>query len=177
MVTDYHKQIENVLIALGTEWKNARKIKKVCQGNEHPLSIVDPRSKRVVNYQPDVYFVLRNNRKLVFEVLDSESEKQDAIIADVICSFLVENVDGLIFIHPGPERVEDTVNEALVTIYKGLINKGIPESELPNFQKTGAYLVTKQEGMNSVEINSKLNRYAKENKWFKSLPLPKEKAA
>ena len=101
MATEYHKKIERSLITLGNEWKNRRRIKKVYRGNEHPLSIVEPRSKRVVNYQPDVYFILRNNKKLVFEVLDSEGEKQDIIIADVIRSFLVENVDGLFFIYPG----------------------------------------------------------------------------
>ena len=94
MVTDYHRQIERVLITLGDEWVELRKIKKVYRGNQHPLSIVDSRSKYIMNYQPDVYYILRNNRKLIVEILDTEIAKQDAIAADVICSFLVENVDG-----------------------------------------------------------------------------------
>lgn len=177
MATEYHKKIESSLIMLGNEWKNRRRIKKVYRGNEHPLSIVDPRSKRVVNYQPDVYFILRNNKKLVFEVLDSEGEKQDIIIADVIRSFLVENVDGLFFIYPGPESVETTILEALITIYKGLVRKGVEESELPNPKKTGAYLVTRKEANNTQEIKNKLTQYADEDRWFKSFPSPKAKAA
>ncbi len=174
MVTDYHKQVENTLIRLGTEWKDSKKIKGVCRGYERPLSIVDPRSKHVVNYQPDVYYILRNNRKLVFEILDSELEKQDSIIADVICSFLVENVDGLLFIYPGPQSAENRILEALITIYRGLIHKGVGQAELPNTKKIGAYLVTKEEALISSEIGNKLNRFANEDKWFKSLPVRKK---
>lgn len=175
MATDYHRKIENCLVTLGVEWKNQRRIRKVHRGSEHPLSIVDPRSKRVVNYQPDVYFILRNNRKLIFEILDSEAEKQDIIIADVIRSFLVENVDGLFFIHPGPEIVETRIFEALITIYKGLINKGVNESELPNRKKTGPLLVTTTEVNIAQELKNKLTQYANEGKWFKSFQLMKSK--
>jgi len=177
MATEYHREIERCLITLGNEWKGQKKIKKVYRGSERPLSIVAPHSKRVVNYQPDVYFVLRNNKKLIFEVLDSEGEKQDIIIADVIRSFLVENVDGLFFIHPGPGSVENRILEALITIYKGLISKGVDESELPNWKKTGLYLVTKEEAHNAREMKDKLTRYADEDRWFKSLHTPKPKAA
>lgn len=177
MATKYHKKIENCLITLGNEWRSQKRIKKVYRGSEHPLSIVEPRSKRVVNYQPDVYFILRNNRKLIFEVLDSEGEKQDIIIADVIRSFLIENVDGLCFIHPGPESVETRILEALITIYKGLVRRGVDESELPNRKKTGPYLVTQEEANNAQELRDKLTQYADENKWFKSLRSPKLRAA
>lgn len=177
MATEYHKEIEKCLITLGNEWKSQRKIRRVYRGSEHPLSIVDPRSKLVVNYQPDVYFVLRNNKKLIFEVLDSEGEKQDIIIADVIRSFLVENVDGLLFIHPGPESVENRILEALITIYKSLVSKGVDESELPSRKKTGPRLVTIEETHNACEMKHKLTQYADEDRWFKSLHSPKPKAA
>jgi len=169
MATEYHKRVENCLIALGNEWKTQRKIRRVYRGSGRPLSIVDPRAKLVVNYQPDAYFILRNNKKLIFEVLDSERVKQDVIIADVIRSFLVENVDGLVFIHPGAASVENRILEALITIYKGLIRKGVDESELPNRKKTGPYLVTMEEAKNTREMKDKLTLYADNNKWFKSL--------
>jgi len=176
MATEYHKRIEHCLITLGNEWKSQKRIKKVYRGSAHPLSIVDPRSKRVVNYQPDVYLILRNNKKLIFEVLDSEGEKQDIIIADVIRSFLVENVDGLFFIHPGPESVETRILEALITIYKGIVRKGVDESELPNPKKTGSYLVTIKEANNAQKMKDKLTQYADEDEWFKSLRSPKPRA-
>lgn len=165
MTTEYHRKIEDSLAILGNDWKNQKKVKKIYRGNERPLSIVDPRSKLVLNYQPDVYFILKNNKKLIFEVLDSEGKKQDIIIADIIRSFLIENVDALIFIHPGPGSIETTILEALKTIYKGLVYKGIPISELPNSKKTGPYLITKIEAKENHKIKLKLLRYANENKW------------
>ena len=86
-------------------------------------------------------------------------------------------IDGLFFIHPGPEAVETRILEALITIYKGLVSKGVDESELPNRKKTGPLLVTTREANNAWELKNKLTQYADEGKWFKSLPSPKSKAA
>lgn len=171
MVTDCHRQIETAFTTLGEEWEDSGKIKRVYRGNKRPLSIVDPRSKLVMNYQPDVYYILKNNRKLIFEVLDTELEKQDAIAADVICSFLVENVDGLFFIYPGPTSCESTILAALMTVYTGLVTKGMAESELPNRKKIGVYLVTRKEAVNFSRMRDTLTEYAKEDGWFRSLPL------
>lgn len=176
MVTEYHNQIDKALFRMGCDWSRKRRIKISRRGNEYPLSIVDPRTKRVVNYQPDVYFILRNNRKLIFEIVDSEGEKQDIIIADVIRSFLVENVDGLFFIHPGPESVENAIIEALITVYKGLVRKGVDESELPNYKKTGAYLIRRDMAGDFDKLSEILTRYAEEDKWFKSLIVAKKRA-
>lgn len=173
MATKYHNIVEKGLVDLGNRNIAQRRIKKVYRGNEKPLSIVDPRSKRVVNYKPDVYFILKNNKKLIFEVLDSEQEKQDIIIADVIRSFLIENVDGLFFIHPGSETAESTILEALITVYKGLVSKGVNQSELPNPRKIGAYLIREKEVDNVQVLAEKLAQYAHKDKWFKSLPSPR----
>jgi hypothetical protein len=166
MATDYHRQIEHGLITLGDEWVKSRRIKKVSRGSQHPLSIVDSRSKYVMNYQPDVYYILRNNRKLIVEILDTEAGKQDAIAADVICSFLVENTDGLVFIYPEPSSNRETILEALVTIYKGLVSKGTVQSELP--RKNGAYLVTKREASQPNRLKNRLTQIADEYGWLKS---------
>jgi len=167
MVTEYHKIIEDSLIFLGNEWKNQRKIKNVYRGNERPLSIVGPRSKNVLNYEPDVYFILKNNKKLIFEVLDSEERKQDIIIADIIRSFLVENVDALILIYPGSESVEAMISAALKTLYKSLVFKGVSEAELPNLKKTGPYSVKKEEATSIQKAKDKLIQYANEDKWWR----------
>lgn len=174
MATAYHKQVENALRTLGYEWKEQGKVRQVYRGCGTPLSIVDPRSKKVVNYQPDVYYLLRNNKKLIFEVLDTELHKQDAIIADVICSFLVELVDGLIFLHPGSKSDELLIIEAFTTIYRSLIRKGIQESDLPSLKKTGAYLITKREAANTQKIREKLTKYANEEHWFKTIRTSKK---
>jgi hypothetical protein len=173
MVKEYHKTVETLLLKLGEEWKSGRRIKHVYRGCQRPLSIVDPREKLVLNYQPDVYFILRNNKKLIFEVLESEAEKQDIIVADVIRSFLVENVEALIFIHPGPESVETAIIEALVTIYKGLVHKGVSPPELPIFKKMGPYLLTREEARDADKAKNKLIQYATEAKWLFGAKPPK----
>ena len=165
MVTKYHKKVEDGLLKLGEHLIRQRRVIKVHRGSVDPLSLVDPRTKSVLNYQPDVYFILRNNKKLIFEVLDSEGKKQDIVVADIIRSFLLENVEALIFIHPGPSTVENLILEALKTLYKGLVNKGIQQSDLPDPRKTGPYLVTKEEAKQTKDLDNKLAVYAQNNKW------------
>jgi len=160
MVTRYHRTVERGIILLGKDLKNARKVKKIYRGNERPLSIVDPKTKFVLNYKPDVYFILRNNKKLIFEILDSEEKKQDIIIADIIRSFLIENVEALIFIYPGSVRDENTILEALKTVYKGLIYKGVQPEDLPNPLKTGPYSIKRTEARTPETVKSKLEGYS-----------------
>ena len=152
---------------MGNEWKDQRKIKNVYRGNKRPLSKVDPRSKNVLIYQPDAYFVLKNSRKLIFEVLDSEETKQDIIIADIIRSFLLENVDALILIYPGSESVEAMIVTALTTLYKSLVYKGVSEAELPNLTKTGPYSIKREEATSIERAKDKLTQYANEDKWWR----------
>jgi hypothetical protein len=136
-----------------------------------PLSIVDPHSKNSIKYKPDVYYILKNNKKLIFEVLDTELGKQSEIIADTIESYLVENVDGLIFIHYGDDSAEKNIIEAFTTIYKGLTTvKKIKESELPSLKKTGAYRITRRQANNPQSIQNKLTEFAIEEHWFKTPP-------
>jgi len=159
MVSAYHRSIQKAIITLGEEWKGQKRVRDVYEGNKRPLPIVDTKTKYVVNYQPDVYYVLRNNKKLIFEILDSEERKQDIIIADIIRSILVENVEALIFIYPGSKDTELTILEALKTMYKGLTDKGIPISKLPSDKKTGPYAITRREAKTENLIMKKLEKY------------------
>ena len=72
----------------------------------------------------------------------------------------------VVFIYPEPPSNRETILEALVTIYKGLIRKGIVESELP--RKNGAYLVTRREANQPNRLKNKLTQYADEDSWLKS---------
>lgn len=169
MVTEYHKNVTNGIYEAGKEFLRLKKIKKVHTGDQKPLSIVDSHTKLVVNYKPDVHFKLNNNKKMIFEVLDSESNKQDIIIADVIRSFLVEDVDAVIFVYYQPEKkeskqngknketrnVEKRILEALVTISKGLIGKGINQDEIP-FEKSGTLKIDKKNGVDREWVKKRI---------------------
>jgi hypothetical protein len=165
MTTEYHKKIEESLIVLGSEWKEKKKIRDFYRGSKRAISLVSPHPKCVLNYKPDVYFILKNNKKLIFEVLASEGSKQDIIVADVIRSFLAENVDALIFIHPDPETIGTTILEALKTIYMGLVDKGVDPEKLPSNKKSWSYMITKDEAENVNKIKDILIQYATEDKW------------
>ena len=160
MVNTYHSDVQSAIIKFGNNSKIQKKVRMVFEGNRRPLSLVDPVSKSVVNYKPDVYYILRNNKKLIFEVLDSEEEKQDIIIADIIRSFLVENVEAVIFIYQGKPNIEKLILEALKTIYKGLVDKGIRPQDLPDNKKTGPYSITPSQAKNEKTILNKLQYYS-----------------
>ncbi len=163
MVTKYHQSLEEGIVAFG---KTLKIVKKVCRGCQSPLSITEAASKKVINYKPDVYFILKNRYKLLFQVLESELKKQDTLIADVIRACLVENCKGIIFIHPSENKEDVTrILEALQVIVRGLHKKGIPIEELP--QKNNCYCINRKIANSSEEIIKLLSQYAKEERWFK----------
>lgn len=155
MVTKYHSTVRDGILLYGKALLDKKKIRKVFTGEERPLSLVDSNTKYVMNYKPDVYFICRNNKKIIFEVLDSEDKKQDIIVADVITSFLLENIEALYFIYSGTEEDENRIFEALVTISKGLVYKGIEPKELP-FDKSGPILIENKKGLNPEHVKKKL---------------------
>jgi hypothetical protein len=159
MVTEFHSNIVKGIILLGQEWKNKKKVKKIFTGEERPLSLVEYDKKYVMNYKPDVYFVMRNNKKIIFEVLKSQKKQQDKITADVCCAFLLENIESILFIHSGNEKIEKTILESLKTVAKGMINKGVPIEEIPfgkGKTKSGPVYVSEEDAKNPEEIKNVL---------------------
>ena len=171
LVLGYHRTIQKGIVLFGEDWK---KVDKVHLGNNRPLSITTVSSKFVVKYQPDVYFKLKNGKILIFEILQTELKKQDIIIADVIRSFLVENVCGLVFIYKTKKKKdEDRILEALTTIYGGLIDKEMPAKELPTWSRkgqngkflTGPISIKPSEFKNAEKVKKILQKVAKKEKW------------
>jgi len=162
MVSHYHSQVEKGLV----EWcKSSKRIKETFKGNETPLSIVDAHTKMVVNYKPDVYAIKKsNNKKIIFEVLETELKKQDIIIADVIRSCLVENVDKIIFIFPSEE--EDDVRrvlEALYTTTRGLSTRlKVRGDRIPT---GGAYPILRNLTKDTKKVVKKIQEYSKKDGW------------
>jgi hypothetical protein len=163
MVTKYHRDIDAALVEVG---KSSKFVKKVFRGNENPIPIADFSTKKVVNYKPDVYFLLKNRFKLIFQVLESEIKKQDTLIADVVRACLVENCIGLIFIHPSEdEKDKERILESLYIVIKGLNHKGIPIDELP--EKSSSYFVDRYAAENKQLVVKVLKQALEEEKWFK----------
>ena len=161
MTTTYHKLIEDALIRFG---ESSQKF-KACRGSSKPLPIVDPRSKLVITYKPDVYYEKKsNNKRINFEVLETELQKQDIIIADVIRSCLVENVERICFIYSSDKKKDSSrVEEALYTIVKGLSRKGVPAEELPT--KLSNYPILSDEAKDITSVVEIISRLSEEDKW------------
>lgn len=161
MVSEYHNQIEMAIL----EWcSQSNKIRKTFKGNKSPLSITDAHTKLVINYKPDVYAIKTNNKKIIFEILESELKKQDSIIADVIRSCLVENVGYIIFILPSDSDADRSrVLEALHTIIRGLnIRLEVPRKELPG---GAVYTILRDQAKDTKKVVDLLQRYSEGDKW------------
>ena len=162
MVTKYHHNVQSALLQFGS---NQKTVNKCLKGDSKPISIVEPKSKYVVNYQPDTYYLLKNRKKIIFEILESELKKQDIIIADVIRSCLVENVSLIIFIHPSKRKSDEArILEALYTVTKGIAYKGVPAEELP--RGGFVYLITRQDATNRRRLISKIEQFCKKDRWL-----------
>lgn len=161
MATRYHKLMEDALVLFGG---SSRKF-KVFRGSSKPLSIVDASSKLVINYKPDVYYIKRtNNKKIIFEILETELRKQDIIIADVARCCLADSVERICFIYSS-EKEEDflRVQEALYTVVRGLSRKGIPAEELPT--KLSNYPILRDEANDITSAVGIIRQLSKEDKW------------
>jgi hypothetical protein len=168
MVTSFHKSIEDAIIEFG---KNSKFVKKVFRGNEDPFSITESLSKKVINYKPDVHFLLKRRRgKLLFQVLRSELKKQEILIADVIRACLVENCDGIIFVYKksdDKDEFKDDENRILeaLSIVRGLYKKGIRLENLP--YKNSCVSISEKKSRDKKKIIKLLSTYSREDGWFK----------
>jgi len=103
VVSSYHSAVQR---AIGRYGKSLRKVRRV-RGPGRPLHVNHPTKNKVLSYEPDVYFELKNRTVVVFEVLDSQSS--DKTIADLVRSLLCLEVCKVFFIVPD-DRARDEVN-------------------------------------------------------------------
>ncbi|MCK4736781.1 MAG: hypothetical protein KAT65_30280 [Methanophagales archaeon] len=92
MPSSYHKAVQKAIVSFGGGF---RKIKKIRESGR-PLHITHPTKKKIILYNPDVRFELKNRKIIIFEIIDSQPE--DKTIADITRSLLAKNVTQLYFI-------------------------------------------------------------------------------
>jgi hypothetical protein len=156
LVSKYHHNVEKGILAFGDRYK---KFEKIC-GSNVPIHINHP-IKRIVPilYHPDAHFVTKIGKLYIFEILDSELQDENLIIADIILSMLCPNVSNVVFIVPRDEDQEKVWN-LIVTIVDNLVGKGFHNKELPNNILT--YYITKNEAKSPEIVAEILVRGAKE---------------
>jgi hypothetical protein len=155
MPTLYHTNVEQGILAFG---KRFDKFEKIC-GSNLPIHINHP-TKRIIPilYRPDVHFVTKLGKLYVFEVLDSELNDENLIIADILLACLCPNVSHVYFFVPRIKD-QDKVMNLIVTITDNLVGGGFHNKELPSFF---AFYVLKKEAKSPESVMEVLVRGAKE---------------
>jgi hypothetical protein len=154
MPSIYHTNVEQGILAFGRRYD---KFEKIC-GSNVPIHINHP-IKRIVPilYHPDAHFVTKLGKLYVFEVLDSELNDENLIIADIMLACLCPNVSKVYFFVP-KMKDQDKVMNLIVTVIDNLVSMGFNKKD-PDFY---AFYILKKEAKSPESVMEVLVRGAKE---------------
>jgi hypothetical protein len=145
-VSKYHSNVEKGIRAFGEKYP--KRFKQVYD-SATPIHINHPRKKMYpILYLPDVIFITKIGKRIIFEVLDSELQNINLMISDIIQSSLSPNTSEVIFIVPKQED-EDKVLDLTQTIRDNLISKGANNKELPRIH---VYYILAREAKSSETV-------------------------
>lgn len=152
----YHRLIKDAIYDIAKQsGKHEEVLKETKIQLTHPTSVLMP-----LVYLPEVHIKTKRSKILIFEILDSQANAFNLIIADIILAFLVDNVTWIFFIVKD-EKTSDLVYR-LARIIGGRLERGgyyrkrLPEVrvyELRNEDTSGGRLIPI------------LKKFAKEDKW------------
>lgn len=138
MTSKYHNNVQMGILEFGKEFKRFKKI----YGGDEPVLINHPRGRFApLVYHPDAQFVTKHDKRIVFEILDSELKNENLIIADVILACLSADTSRIVFIVP-TEKDQDKVQRIATTIIANLASLG-PKSKFSK-EVRFAYLLRKE---------------------------------
>lgn len=120
----YHRVVQDGIVLHGQRGR----FREVLRDNR-PIHINHPTTKRQILYRPDAIFVTKLGKKFVFEVLDDQLHDDNLIIANIIQSYISENVARILFVVP-TESDQDKVRDLALTIYSRLVDMGISKRSL-----------------------------------------------
>jgi len=153
----YHKKVKKAIIEIGKESSKKFEVHK-----EEPIPIAHPYEKRVLHYKPEVYFLDRNRRYIIFEVLDDQAKDYNLVISDIMQSIMVRNTRKVVFIVKN-KKDYDTVDDC-VSIIKIILKKlGVLNGRIPELL---VYEITKTEARTKKNLFRILRRYGKKDKWL-----------
>lgn len=161
----YHRTVKQHIKRYGDGYNN--KYIESCLGSENPLHILHPQAKRKkilpVQYEPDVYFLDKHKRLIVFEVLESEAKHPSEVIADMIQSILQLSIKFLIFIIPiDDEKAVNRFFEMWIIITDTLVRFGMDRRRLP---KLAVYYILPHEAKSRTKIKNILKKLSRQDKW------------
>lgn len=152
----YHTNIKNEIKRIA---EASQKYKQV--GIETKVPLPHPNMELVFHYKPEAILITKAGKKYIFEVLDDQLKDYNLIVADIIQSYLVENISKVFFISKNDEGTKLTRKLSGV-IGAILEKKGFFRSERPDVL---VYTIAYKEARSCKRLNKILKGFAKKDKW------------
>lgn len=123
MTTDYTRETRDTILKVAKKCKNVFNVE-----TEQNIWLGNPKGKVKVAtfFTPDIHFVMNNSRVFIFQLCDSQANKQKEILGDLFSSVLAPEVKKMYFIVP-PERKEEI--EQVCKVVKSILQHRFHLSE------------------------------------------------
>lgn len=152
----YHKSVKDAICKVAKENERHKAVFK-----EKTIPLPHPtRSFPPLLYLPEVYIVTKQGKKYIFEILDSQGKDSNLIIADIIQSYLVENVRKVFFIAKNKTEYDRAYRLSNI-IGARLEENGYKKKDLPDVT---VYLIEKSNS-NPKKLYRILKKYARKDGW------------
>ena len=152
-IRDSHTAVQESIVAFGK--KKDKKIQKIKQSGR-PLHINHPTKKnKEIVYYPDVHFLLKNKKIIIFEIVDSQP--LDKTIADITRSILVTSATQVYFI----VKTEEIKNK-IVEVYDVILSKFTDDFDIDEKRllvEASAIVITEEDIENREELQTLLDKY------------------
>lgn len=151
----YHAHIKEEIKKIA---ENSDKYKKI--GIEKKIPLPHPNQELVFHYKPEATLTTKLGKKCIFEVLDDQIKDPNLIIADIIQSYLTENVAKVVFISKNEEGSKLTLKLSRV-IGAILQENGFFKKKIPH---VFVYTISYQE-VQTGKLQEILIKFAKKDGW------------
>lgn len=151
----FHREIKKEIKKIAEE---SGKYKKI--NIEKKIPIPHPNQEIVFHYKPEACIITKLGKKSIFEVLDDQINDHNLIIADIIQSYLVENVAKVIFISKNDKGYILTRKLSKVIGAK-LEENGFFKKEIP---EVFIYTISYEE-VKSGKLRNILRGFARKDGW------------
>jgi hypothetical protein len=154
---NYHKLIKDTIYKIARESNNHKEVNKEKKiPIPHPTKAIAP-----ILYLPEINIKTKHGKKYIFEILDSQGEDYNLIVADIIQAYLIENVAKVFFIAKNKKEY-DLAYRLSDIIGAKLEENGYKKNNLP---EVNVYEIGKED-LEPQKLYDTLKRYAEKDKWI-----------
>lgn len=152
----YHRWVKDTIYKIA---KESGKYNKVLKERKVPLTHPTQPTAPIM-YLPEIVLITKHGKKYIFEILDSQGTEANLIIADIIQSYLIENISKVFFIAKNKEEY-DLTDRLSTIIGARLEDNGYHKKDLPIVT---IYEISKSD-LNRNKLYGILKEFAKKDGW------------